>query len=174
MPLSVLRAKDIQHAPRFQLWTDAICFRDMSKEAANTYLESMCVRNGVLSAWTTLEMACIDVLGIKKLTGKKDESFIQRLSRELVRRGQTPLDLQSGIWQHLNDVVRINRNIFAHSGVNFSDRFPPASLAEEAIAKVREAILDIYARLGKTLPLGSLLINQAVGHNAGEQSVALM
>jgi hypothetical protein len=39
----------------------------MAKEAANNYLSSMCVRKAILSAWTTLEMACCDALGIKKL-----------------------------------------------------------------------------------------------------------
>jgi len=67
MPLAVLRAKDFEHAPRFQLWTDALCFREMAKEAPNNYLRSMSVRNAVLSAWTTLEMACCDALGIEKL-----------------------------------------------------------------------------------------------------------
>src|SRR5260370_37029847 len=67
MPLSVLRSKEFSDAPRFQLWTDALCFRAMAKEAANNYLSSMCIRNAILSAWTTLEMACCDALGIGKL-----------------------------------------------------------------------------------------------------------
>jgi hypothetical protein len=42
--------KGLQHAPRFQLWPDAICFREMAKQAPNTYLSNMCVRNAILLA----------------------------------------------------------------------------------------------------------------------------
>jgi hypothetical protein len=45
-----------------------------------------------------------------------------------------------------------HRKIFIHFGIKLSDRFPPVSLAEEVITKVRGAIRDIYARLGKESP----------------------
>jgi hypothetical protein len=48
MALPVLRSKDFVHQPRFQLWTDALCFREMAKQAPNNYLRSMCVRNWFL------------------------------------------------------------------------------------------------------------------------------
>src|ERR1700680_2618125 len=71
MPRAVLPAKDFAHRPLFLLWTDALCFREMAKEAPDKYLESMCIRNAVLSAWTSLEMACCDALGVKKIKGGK-------------------------------------------------------------------------------------------------------
>jgi len=67
MPLPVLRSKDFVHQARYQLWTDALCFREMAKQAPNNYLRSMCVRNAVLAACTTLEMACCDSLGVPRL-----------------------------------------------------------------------------------------------------------
>ena len=95
MPRAVLRFKDISHAPRFQLWTDALTFLQMAKEAPNNYLGSMCVRNAVLSAWTTLEMACCDALGIQEL--KSD--FKRSLDDEFAAKGLTLLDFGSGLWQ---------------------------------------------------------------------------
>ena len=71
MPRAVLPAKDFAHRHLFLLWTDALCFREMAKQAPEKYLQSMCIRNAVLSAWTTLEMACGDALGVKKLRGEK-------------------------------------------------------------------------------------------------------
>ncbi len=67
MPLPVLRFKDLAHAPRFQLWTDALTFRQMALEAPNNYLRSMCVRNALISACTALEMACCDAPGIAEI-----------------------------------------------------------------------------------------------------------
>jgi hypothetical protein len=148
MPLSVLRAKDIADAPRFQLWTDALCFREMAKQAANNYLRSMCVRNAILSVWTTLEMACCDALGIEKL----ELDFARSLNSEFDKRQIPRLDFGSGLWQEINDKIKGYRKRFTHEGVTLSDRFPSASLADEAIAKIREAIRDIYAPVGNGPP----------------------
>jgi hypothetical protein len=146
MPLSILRENDFQHAPRFQLWTDALCFREMAKQAANAYLQSMFVRNAVLSAWTILEMACCDGLGITAL--KND--FRRSLDEEFDNKGIPRLDFGSGLWQHINSTIKERRKTFTHYGVKLSDRFPKLPIAEDAIAKIREAIHNIYARLGKT------------------------
>jgi hypothetical protein len=154
MPRAVLPAKDFAHRPLFLLWTDALCFREMAKEPPDKYLESMCIRNAVLSAWTSLEMACRDALCVKKIKGGKGkESFIEKLSRELEKKGKGSLDLHSGVWHDLNETVRRNRNIFAHSGVESAEeRFPPFSIAEDAIKWVRIAIQDIYKQMGKDSP----------------------
>jgi hypothetical protein len=148
MPLAVLRAKDFEHAPRFQLWTDALCFREMAKEAPNNYLRSMSVRNAVLSAWTTLEMACCDALGIEKL--KYD--FKQSLDDEFDKKSIPRLDFGSGIWGEINSTVKGYRKLYSHFGVNLAERFPPVSIAENAIKKIREAIQDIYGVLSKSYP----------------------
>ncbi len=148
MPLSVLRSKEFSDAPRFQLWTDALCFRAMAKEAANNYLSSMCIRNAILSAWTTLEMACCDALGIEKL----EKDFKESLHAEFDKRNISRLNFGSGLWQDINVTVKGYRKRFVHSGVTISDRFPPASLAENSISTIRKAIDDIYARVGKQSP----------------------
>jgi hypothetical protein len=48
--------------------------------------------------------------------------------------------------------IRDSRHEYAHSGVSISDRFPSLSVAEDTIAKIREAIRDIYTKLGKQTP----------------------
>lgn len=148
MPLSVLRSKEFSEAPRFQLWTDALCFRAMANDAANHYLESMCVRNAVLSAWTTLEMACCDALGITKL----ERDFKECLHKEFVKRNIPRLDFSSGLWREINIEVKGHRNRFMHSGVSISTRFPPVSIADGAISTIRKAVHEIYAALGKQAP----------------------
>jgi hypothetical protein len=153
MPRAVLPAKDFAHRPLFLLWTDALCLREMAKQAPEKYLQSMCIRNAVLSAWTSLEMACSDALNVRKLRGVKKESFIEKLSRELAKRGKGSLNLDSGIWHDLNETVRCNRNIFAHSGVESAEKsFPPFSIAEDTINYIRIAIQDIYKLMDKDCP----------------------
>ena len=60
--------------------------------------------------------------------------------------GKTANDFGSGLWQCILE-IRDSRNEYAHSGVSISDRFPSVSVAEDAIAKSREAIRDIYTKL---------------------------
>ena len=57
----------------------------------------------------------------------------------------------SGLWQRILE-IRDSRHEYAHSGVSISDRFPSVSVAEGAIAKIWEAIRDIYTRAGKQIP----------------------
>ena len=88
------------------------------------------------------------LLGITAL--KND--FRRSLDEEFDNKGIPRLDFGSGLWQHINSTVKNHRNTFAHSGVKLSDRFPQPPIAEDAIAKIREAIDDIYARLRKQPP----------------------
>jgi hypothetical protein len=108
----------------------------------------MCVRNAILAAWTTLEMACCDALGIEKL----ERDFKESLNAEFDKRNIPRLNFGSGLWQEINTTVKNNRKRFVHSGVTISDRFLPVLLAEEAIVTIRKAIQDIYARVGKHSP----------------------
>jgi hypothetical protein len=119
--LSVLRSKDFSDAPRSQLWADALFFRAMAKEAANNYLSSMCVRKAILSAWTTLEMACCNALGIKKL----ERDFKESLHSDFDKRNIPRLNLSSGLWQEINPTIKGYRKLFVHSGVTISIGFRP-------------------------------------------------
>lgn len=149
MPHPVLRSPDFVHLPRYQIWTDALCLRDMARRAPNKYLQSMCVRNAVLSSWTTLEMACRDALSVEGFRGR---DFKRDLNDELRAQGRPKMDFGTGVWGLLSSRTLKHRTEYAHAGVRLSDRFPPVSHAETAIAWVREAIHDIYARAGKISP----------------------
>ena len=59
----------------------------------------MCVRNAVLSAWTTLEMACRDALGILKFKGL---DFKRALNEELEARAFDIIDFGSRFWGELS------------------------------------------------------------------------
>jgi hypothetical protein len=107
----------------------------------------MCVWNAVLSAWTTLEMACRDALGISEL--KSD--FKRSLDDEFAAKGLTRLDFAAGLWQKINSQIKGYRKIFTHTGGDIMNRFPPLSVAEEAIKTIRQAIQKIYAKTGKSL-----------------------
>jgi hypothetical protein len=148
MPLPVLRSKDFAHQSRFQLWTDALTFRQMAREAANNYLRSMSVRNAVLSAWTALEMACCDALSILKL----GNDFRRSLDEEFDKKSIPRLDFGSGIWSEINSKIKTYRKLYTHFGVSIADRFPPVSVAEESIEKIRKAVHDIYGKMGKQSP----------------------
>ena len=123
MPLPVLRFKDLAHAPRFQLWTDALTFRQMATEAPNNYLKSMCVRNAVISACTALEMGCCDALAIPEIN-----RFTEDVNAAFRQAGKTAIDFGSGLWQRILK-IRDSRHEYAHSGVSISDRFPSAHRA---------------------------------------------
>jgi hypothetical protein len=149
MPRAILPAKDFAHRALFLLWTDALCFREMAKQAPDKYLQSMCVRNSVLSAWTTLEMACCDALGVDELRG----TLLETLNNELENRGKSRLDFSSGFWQQVKTTVRSNRKTYSHFGVKCDEeRIPPVSVAEDAIRYIRLSIEDIYKRMGKDCP----------------------
>jgi hypothetical protein len=148
MALPVLRSKDFVHQPRYQLWTDALCFREMAKQAPNNYLRSMCVRNAVLAAWTTLEMACCDSLSVPELP---DRIFREGLKKALNKAGRPAINFGSGLWQRVLKLQE-SRNDYTHMGGKLINRLPPVSVAEHAIITIREAIHDIYGRMGTPSP----------------------
>jgi hypothetical protein len=112
MPLPVLRQKDFVHRLRFQLWTDALCFREMANQAPNNYLRGMSVRNAVLSAWTTLETACYHALGVRKLRGR---DFQNGLNKALTTAGKKPVNFRSKIWRPISK-IRKRRNAYMLGG----------------------------------------------------------
>jgi hypothetical protein len=93
-------------------------------------------------------MACCDALGITKL----ERDFKESLHNEFDKRNIPRLDFGSGLWQEINTKVKGHRNRFMHSGVSISNRFPPVSIADDAILTIRKAVHEIYAALGKQAP----------------------
>src|SRR2546430_136831 len=112
MPLPILRSPDFAHLPRYQIWTDSLCLRQMARDAPSNYLQSMCVRNAVLSAWTTLEMACRDALGVERFKGR---DFKRDLNEELQAHSKPPVDFGSGVWGSLSSKILKVRTNYAHA-----------------------------------------------------------
>lgn len=108
----------------------------------------MCVRNAVIAACTTLEMACCDSLGLLELP---DRVFKEGLKKALNDAGKTPIDFGSGLWQDVLNIQKF-RNNYIHIGGKLMDLYPLPSAAEDAIKIIREAIHDIYRRMGKSSP----------------------
>ncbi len=61
------------------------------------------------------------------------------------------IDFGSGPWQRILE-IRDSRNDYAHSGVSIANRFPTLSIAENAIAKIREAIPRYLHKVRETNP----------------------
>ena len=84
-----------------------------------------------------MEMACCDALGLPEINRFKND-----LKRAIEQAGKTPIDFGSGLWQTILN-IKDRRDEYTHIGGRVLDRFPPVSVAEEAIGKIREAIHDI-------------------------------
>ena len=93
-----------------------------------------------------LEIGCCDALAIPEINRFKED-----VNAGFRQAGKTAIDFGSGLWQRILE-IRDSRHEYAHSGVSVSDRFPSVSVAENAIAKIREAIRDICTRAGKQIP----------------------
>ena len=85
--------------------------------------------------------------GIAEINRFKDD-----LKTAIKQTGKTGIDFGSGFWKRILE-IRESRHKYTHAGGSISDRFPPASLAEEAIKVIREAIKDIYSKVGKQPPV---------------------
>jgi hypothetical protein len=78
--------------------------------------------------------------------------FRRSLDEEFDKKAIARLDFGSGVWSRINSKTKDARKKYAHFGVTLSDRFPSIEVAEDAIKTIREAIHDIYARMGKPSP----------------------
>lgn len=63
------------------------------------------------------------------------------------------MNFGSGLSGKISSKTKDARKIYAHYGVKLSDRFPQVSIAEDAIQTIREAIHDIYGRMGRQSPV---------------------
>jgi hypothetical protein len=91
-------------------------------------------------------MASCDALAIPEINRFKED-----VNTTFRQAGKAAIDFGSGLRQRILE-IRDSRNDYAYSGVSIANRFPTLSVAENAIAKIREAIRDIYTKLGKQTP----------------------
>ncbi len=131
----------------YHLWTDALHARALAKQAKNRWDRSTYVRWTVMTAWTVLEMACEDALETTGI-GRR---FKENLDAACFAKAAPQVDWRSGVWQRVN-MLHLARKDFVHINATQDKLFPNFEEADRAISTVRDAINDIFARVGKSPP----------------------
>lgn len=137
----------IVESNHYHLWTDALHARALAHQAKNRWDRGTYVRWAVITSWTVLEIACQDALEEPNIS----YSFKRNLATAVAKKSLPKLDWEKGIWQKVLHAQQLRKN-YVHRFISEKDLFPEAHLADEAIETVRDAIKDIYARVGKDSP----------------------
>jgi len=132
----------------YHIWTDALHARALSHEASNRWDRGTYVRWTVMTAWVALEIACQDALGEPRIS----YSFKDNLTKAIEEKSFPKLDWSKGIWQQVLQVQQYRKNC-VHRFSQETDLFPNASMAEDTIAITRQAIIEIYKHVVKSVPL---------------------
>ena len=137
----------IVESAHYHIWTDALHGRALSHQAKNDWDRGTYVRWTIASAWTALEIACDDALGVSGI-GRR---FKENLDEAIKSRTLQPLDWGSGIWQRVR-ALQERRKGFVHLTVAQEELFPSADVADEAIEVVRGAVEEVYTHAGGQPP----------------------
>lgn len=137
----------IVESAHYHVWTDALHGRALSDQAKNEWDRGTYVRWTVASAWTALETACDEALGISGI-GRR---FKENLDAAIAERGLPRLTWGAGIWQKVTE-LQAQRKGFIHLTVGQADLFPGAQIADQAVDTVRQAIAEIYRHAGRASP----------------------
>jgi hypothetical protein len=131
----------------YHIWTDALHARALAHEVGNRWDRGTYVRWSVITAWIALEIACQDALEDPKISYR----FKDTLNNAIERKSFARLDWSKGVWQQVLKVQQYRINC-VHCFSQETDLFPEASMADNTIAIIRQAILAIYRHVGKSLP----------------------
>lgn len=129
------------------LWTDALHMRQLAREAHNKWDRGTYVRSCVTTAWIALETSCQDAL----LNARIGYRFKDDVDQAMSNLSLSQLDWSTGLWQQVRALQKTRKG-YVHRFLSLEDMFPSATVADEAIATVRNAIVDIYAQAGKSEP----------------------
>lgn len=121
------------------LWTDALHLRQLAREARNKWDRGTYVRTCVMTAWTSLEVACQDALADNSI----GYSFKKYLDEAVQKAGLPPLDWSRGAWQKAR-VLQELRKAYPHRYLALDNYFPEVRTADEAVETVREVMSAIY------------------------------
>lgn len=134
--------------PHYHLWTDALHARALARQANNKWDRGTYVRWAVATSWTVLEIACQEALGKPDISRR----FKENLDSAIQNKGFRSLQWGCGIWQRVLDLHK-KRNGLAHRFISEDDYFPDATVADESIDIVREAISAIYRHVNRRVPI---------------------
>lgn len=137
----------IVESPHYHIWTDALHARSLSHQAANRWDRATYVRWSITTAWTVFEMACEDALEEAGIGHR----FKERVDKAIDKKGLSPLEWGSGIWQEVLDVHKARRE-FVHVNISQQALFAETEDADKAIDVLRQGIKSIYEHAGKSPP----------------------
>jgi hypothetical protein len=131
----------------YHLWTDVLHARALAHQANNQWDRGAYVRWTVIVAWIALEIACQDALEDKSISYR----FKEYLDRAINNKGLPMIDWGQGVWQKVSELQELRKNAI-HRFIAERELFPDSTVADKAVAVVRDAIKDIYLHTGKVSP----------------------
>ena len=123
----------------YHLWTDALHLRSIAHQARNRWDRGTYVRSALTNAWTVLEMACNEALGVHNI----GYSFKRNLNQAIAQLGLSALDWSQGLWKEVSELLALRKE-FVHPGISNRSRFPEATVADNVVDVCRRAIKAIY------------------------------
>lgn len=132
----------------YHLWDDALHARTLAKnESEGSWQQGTYVRFTVIFAWIVLEQCCKDALDDPNI----GYSYYRDMNNAL-RNKQLPLiDWNNGIWKDVSELKDL-KNQYTHNNFDQNELWATLDKADKAIEVAREAIKDIYLRVGKPTP----------------------
>lgn len=137
----------IVESPHYHIWTDVLHARALAHQARNKWDQGTYVRWCVTAAWTSLEIACQEATGDPAISYR----FRENLDKQIARLRLASIDWGAGIWQRVTEIQE-RRKGYVHRFVAQTDLFPGAEVADDTVAATRDAIIDIYQRVGIPAP----------------------
>jgi hypothetical protein len=134
-------------SPHYHVWTDALYARQLAKSASNDWDRGSHVRWCVSSAWTAFELSAEDALDTSGLGYRFRENFDVACDAKDISR----VDWGQGLWQQVQ-VIHAGRIQYLHGNIVQADLFPELSVADNAVATLRESVLAVYALANKGRP----------------------
>jgi hypothetical protein len=131
----------------YHIWTDALHARALAHEASNRWDRGTYVRWTIMTAWIALEIACQDALEEPKIS----YSFKDNLNKAIEQKSLPKLDWSKGIWQQVLHIQQYRKNCVHRFSVE-NDLFPDATVADDTISTIRQAITQIYNHVNKSTP----------------------
>lgn len=132
----------------YHVWSDALHLRQLARQTPDKWDRATYVRAAVTMAWTAFETALADVLKAQRLGGK----FKENLDAAVHANSLDPLNWGEGVWQ---SVAALNgcRVDYVHKTASGIDLFPEVGIADAALKTIRDALTDVFHRVGKAPPI---------------------
>lgn len=109
---------------------------------------NVCPVGCITTSWTALEIACQDALNEPNIS----YSFRRNLDVAIQKQNFDRLEWGSGIWKRLSNLQN-RRKGYVHRFISENDFFPDASIADESIDIIREAVIAIYQHVNRPVPI---------------------